>query len=142
MAKISLKAHFNKKLSYDSLTNEQKKKLESYFDKPSKYAWSDSIDILKSLGYIDLKGILSKSWYEIKKDIDSDGEIMKHFSILQVDLLERIIYEQTSILKENIPNLTIELVGCGIYVESEFNYLKQNDLKCYEERLVENTIIG
>ncbi|OJT91473.1 hypothetical protein BM535_16765 [Clostridioides difficile] len=72
-----------------------------------------------------MKGILSKSWYEIKKDIDSDGEIMKHFSILQVDLLERIIYEQTSILKENIPNLTIELVGCGIYVESEFNYLKQ-----------------
>ncbi|EGT4864223.1 hypothetical protein DBN25_12615 [Clostridioides difficile] len=142
MAKISLKAHFNRKLSYDSLTNEQKKKLESYFDKPSKYAWSDSIDILKSLGYIDFKGILSKSWYEIKKDIDSDGEIMKHFSILQVDLLERIIYEQTSILKENIPNLTIELVGCGIYVESEFNYLKQNDLKCYEERLVENTIIG
>lgn len=142
MAKVSLKTRFNKKLSYDLLTKEQKKKLESYFDKSSKYAWDESMDILKSLGYVDLKGVLAKNWSEIKKDIDNEGEIMKHFSILQVDLLERIIYEQTSILKENIPNLTIEFVGCGIYVDSEFNYLKQNDLKCYEQRLVETIIEG
>ena len=140
MAKVSLKSHFNKKLSYDLLTNEQKKKLESYFNTSSKYAWSESIDILKSLGYVDLKGVLARNWSEIKKDIDNDGEIMKHFSILQADLLERIIYEQTSILKANIPDLTIEFVGCGIYVESEFNYLKQNELRCYEQRLVKNTV--
>ncbi|MGO0862547.1 hypothetical protein, partial [Clostridioides difficile] len=69
--------------------------------------------------------------------MDNDGEIMKYFSILQADLWEKIVYGQMSILKENIPNLTIEFIGCGIYVESEFNYLKQNELKCYEQRLIE-----
>ena len=140
MAKISLKAHFNKKISYDSLTNEQKKKLESYFEKSSKRAWIESMNILENIGYIDSKYVLVKSWSEIKRDIDNDGEIMKYFSILQIDLLEKIIYEQASILKGNIPDLKIEFVGCGVYVESEFDYLKQNDLKCYEQRLVNNMI--
>ncbi|HFL3523779.1 TPA: hypothetical protein ACG3Q9_003362 [Clostridioides difficile] len=140
MAKISLKAHFNKKLSYESLTNENKKKLESYFKKTSKRAWNDSMNILENIGYIDSKYVLAKSWSEIKRDIDNDGEITKYFSILQINLLEKIIYEQTSILKGNIPDLKIEFVGCGVYVESEFDYLKQNDLKCYEQRLVENMI--
>ncbi|MCC0653480.1 GTPase [Clostridioides sp. ES-S-0001-03] len=137
MAKLSLKAHFNKKLSYDLLTSEQNKKLESYFEKSSKDAWNQSIESFKKLGYIDKRGILLKNWSEIKKDMDNNGEIMKYFSILQADLWEKIIYEQMSILKENIPNLTIEFIGCGIYVESEFNYLKQNELKCYEQRLIE-----
>lgn len=136
MAKLSLKAHFNK-LSYDLLTSEQNKKLESYFEKSSKDAWNQSIESFKKLGYIDKRGVLLKNWSEIKKDMDNNGEIMKYFSILQADLWEKIIYEQMSILKENIPNLTIEFIGCGIYVESEFNYLKQNELKCYEQRLIE-----